>query len=168
MAANRAFRFAGSGFATPELAGFQEQARRAEGLGYDTFLIPDHFEERWFPIGPGLVAVACATTTLRVGSILYSNNFRHPALLAREAAAIDVLSGGRLEFGIGAGYYLPEYDQTGIPLPDPRSRVDRLGEALAIVKGLWGPDPYTFAGRHYTITAMEGWPKPVQQPRPPI
>jgi probable F420-dependent oxidoreductase len=89
-------------------------------------------------------------------------------LLAREAAAIDVLSGGRLEFGIGAGYHLPEYDQTGITLPDRRTRVDRLRETLGIVKGLWGDGPFTFNGEHYTITEMEGWPKPLQLPRPPV
>jgi alkanesulfonate monooxygenase SsuD/methylene tetrahydromethanopterin reductase-like flavin-dependent oxidoreductase (luciferase family) len=76
------------------------------------------------------------TTTLRIGSLVYSNSFRHPALLAREAATIDVLSGGRFEFGIGAGYYLPEYSQTGMTLPPPRSRVEQLGETFAVVKGL--------------------------------
>ena len=93
--------------------------------------MPDHFEQQWFAVGPAVVAAACATSTLRVGCLVYGNNFRHPALLAREAATVDVLSDGRLEFGIGAGYYLPEYSQTGITLPLPRDRVQRLGEAIA-------------------------------------
>ena len=79
-----------------------------------------------------------------------------------------MLSEGRLEFGIGAGYYLPEYSQTGIALPPPRDRVDQLREALAVIKGLWSDGPFTFGGKHYTITDMEGWPKPIQRPHPPI
>jgi probable F420-dependent oxidoreductase len=131
-------------------------------------LMPDHFEREWFAAGPALTAAACATTTLRVGTTLYCNNFRHPALLAREAATVDVFSDGRLEFGIGAGYNQPEYSQTGITLPPPRDRVDQLHEALAVIKGLWSDGPFTFTGKHYTITEMEGWPKPLQQPHPPV
>jgi probable F420-dependent oxidoreductase len=154
--------------ATSSATEFAENARRIEGLGYNIGLVPDHFEESWFAAGPALVAAAFATTTLRVGSLVYSNNFRHPALLAREAATIDVLSEGRFEFGVGAGYYLPEYRQTGITLPPPRVRVEQLRETLAVVKGLWSDGPLSFSGEHYTITEMEGWPKPLQQPRPPI
>ncbi|GAA2755475.1 TIGR03621 family F420-dependent LLM class oxidoreductase [Actinopolymorpha rutila] len=168
MAVNRRFRFGTGSYTTANLAEFQDNARRVETLGYDIFLSADHFNQDMFPVGPGLVAAACATTTLRLGSFVYCNNFRHPALLAREAAAIDVLSGGRLEFGIGAGYYQVEYDQTGITLPDRRTRIDSLREALAIVKGLWADEPFTFDGEHYTITEMEGWPKPLQRPRPPV
>jgi probable F420-dependent oxidoreductase len=164
----RRFRFASSAHTTPTAAGFAEAARRVEALGYDTFVLPDHFEQQWFAVGPGLVAAACATDTLRIGSLVYSNNFRHPALLAREAATVDVLSGGRLEFGIGAGYYLPEYSQTGIELPGSGVRVEALREALAVIKGLWSNGPLTFDGEHYTIADMEGWPKPLQQPHPPI
>lgn len=166
--ATRRFRFAGSLQSTSTGREFGEAARRMEALGYDTLLLADHFEQGWFAVGPALAAAAAATTTLRVGSLVYSNNFRHPALLAREAATIDVLSGGRLEVGVGAGYPAPEYAQTGITLPPPGERVDRLRETLAILKGLWGPEPFTRAGRYYTITDMEGWPKPVQQPHPPI
>ena len=107
---------------------------------------------------PAEVARASATTTLRVGSLVYSNNFRHPALLAREAATVDVLTDGRLEFDIGAGYYLPEYSQTEIELPPARARVDSL-QALTVIKLLLS-GPVTFGGEHYTISDMEGWPKP--------
>jgi probable F420-dependent oxidoreductase len=162
------FRFGAGLAATSSAAEFTENARRIEGLGYDIGLVADHFEESWFAAGPALVAAALATTTLRVGSLVYSNSFRHPALLAREAATIDVLSGGRFEFGIGTGYVMPEYSQTGITLPPPRVRVEQLRETLAVVKGLWSDGPLSFSGQHYTITEMEGWPKPVQAPRPPI
>jgi len=168
MSLSRPFRFASSSHPTPTAAAFAEAARRVEALGYDTFVLPDHFEQQWYPVGPGLTAAACATKTLKLGSLVYSNNFRHPALLAREAATIDALSEGRLEFGIGAGYYLPEYSQTGIELPAAPARVDALGEALRVIKGLWSDGPLTFDGAHYTITDMEGWPKPLQQPHPPI
>jgi probable F420-dependent oxidoreductase len=168
MPVTRPFRFGGGASATDTATKFAEHARRLEGLGYDTLLMPDHFEREWFAAGPALTAAACATTTLRVGTTLYCNNFRHPALLAREAATVDVFSDGRLEFGIGAGYYLPEYSQTGITLPTPRDRVDRLREALSVIKGLWSDNPFTFIGKHYTITDMEGWPKPLQKPHPPV
>jgi probable F420-dependent oxidoreductase len=164
----RRFRFAGSAHATATGSEFVEAAHRVEALGYDALLLPDHFEQEWFAVGPALAAAAAATSTLRVGSVVYSNNFRHPALLAREAATLDVLSDGRMEVGIGAGYEQPEYAQTGIDLPAPAERVERLRESLTIIKGLWGPDPLTHAGKHYTITDMEGWPKPLQQPHPPI
>ncbi|MGI8417522.1 MAG: TIGR03621 family F420-dependent LLM class oxidoreductase [Nakamurella sp.] len=162
------FRFGAGSASTSSAAEFTENARRIEGQGYSICLVADHFEEPWFAVGPALVAAALATTSLRVGSLVYSINFRHPALVAREAATIDVLSGGRFEFGIGAGYYLPEYSQTGITLPPPRVRVEQLRETLTVVKGLWSNEPLSFSGEHYTITEMEGWPKPLQQPRPPI
>jgi probable F420-dependent oxidoreductase len=162
------FRFGAGSAATSSAAEFTENARRIEGLGYNTCLVADHFEEWWFAAGPALVAAALATTTLRVGSLVYSNSFRHPALLAREAATIDLLSGGRFEFGIGTGYDMPEYSQTGITLPPPRVRVEQLRETLAVVKGLWSNGPFSFSGDFYTITEMEGWPKPLQEPRPPI
>lgn len=168
MALNRPFRFGTGSYVTPGLAEFQENARRVEAQGYDTFCNADHFNSDMFPVGPALMAAGCATTTLRLASFVYSNNFRHPALLAREAATIDVFSGGRLEFGIGAGYHQPEYDWTGIALPDRATRVDSLSETLTIVKGLWAETPLTFEGKHYKITDMDGWPKPLQQPRPPI
>jgi probable F420-dependent oxidoreductase len=107
------------------------------------------------PLPSGSAASSTATTSST------------PALLAREAATVDVLSEGRLEFG-GAGYYLPEYRQTGIELPPAHARVEGLREALTVVKGLWSSGPLTFGGEHYTITDMECWPKPIQQPHPPI
>jgi probable F420-dependent oxidoreductase len=168
MTTPRPFRFGGSAPITPTGADYAEHARRIESLGYATFLMPDHFTPNWFAAGPALTAAALATTTLRVGCTVYDNDFRHPALLAREVATIDVLSGGRAELGIGAGWFKPEYDQIGMPFDPPGVRVGRLEEAIQIIKGLWGDGPLTFAGEHYTITELEGWPKPLQRPRPPI
>ena len=144
-----------------------ERARRVEQLGYSILVVPDHFRDHLAPV-PALTAAALATTRLRVGSLVFSNDFRHPAVLAKEAATIDVLSGGRFELGLGAGWLRAEYDQTGIPFEAPGTRVGRLEEAVTIIKGLLAGERVTFAGRHYTIADLEGRPTPVQRPHPPI
>jgi len=144
-----------------------ERARRVERLGYSILVVPDHFRDHLAPV-PALTAAALATTRLRVGSLVFSNDFRHPAVLARDAATIDVLSGGRFELGLGAGWLRAEYDQTGIPFDAPGTRVERLEEAVTIIKGLLGGERVTFVGRHYTVTDLEGRPAPVQRPHPPL
>ena len=144
-----------------------ERARRVEQLGYSMLVVPDHFRDHLAPV-PALVAAALATTRLRVGSLVFSNDFRHPAVLAKEAATIDVLSGGRFELGLGGGWLRAEYDQTGIRFDAPGTRVGRLEEAVTIIKGLLAGERVTFAGRHYTIADLEGRPTPVQRPHPPI
>jgi len=144
-----------------------ERARRVEQLGYSILVVPDHFRDHLAPV-PALTAAALATTRLRVGSLVFSNDFRHPAVLAKEAATIDVLSGGRFELGLGAGWLRAEYDQTGIPFEAPGTRVGRLEEAVTIIKGLLAGERVTFAGRHYAIADLEGRPTPVQRPHPPI
>ena len=143
------------------------RARRVEQLGYSILVVPDHFRDHLAPV-PALTAAALATTRLRVGSLVFSNDFRHPAVLARDAATIDVLSGGRFELGLGAGWLREEYDQTGIPFDAPGTRVERLEEAVPIVKKLLAGERVTFAGRHYTIADLEGRPASVQRPHPPI
>ena len=143
------------------------RARRVEQLGYSILVVPDHFRDHLAPV-PALTAAALATTRLRVGSLVFSNDFRHPAVTARDAATIDVLSGGRFELGLGAGWLRAEYDQTGIPFDAPGARVERLEEAVTIIKGLLAGERVTFAGRHYTITDLEGRPVPVQRPHPPL
>ena len=143
------------------------RARRVEQLGYSILVVPDHFRDHLAPV-PALTAAALATTRLRVGSLVFSNDFRHPAVLARDAATIDVLSGGRFELGLGAGWLREEYDQTGIPFDAPGTRIERLEEAVPIIKGLLAGERVTFAGRHYTIADLEGRPTPVQRPHPPI
>ena len=163
----RPFRF---GVTAPTPSGgtnWAERARRVEQLGYSMLVVPDHFRDHLAPV-PALVAAALATTRLRVGSLVFSNDFRHPAVLAKEAATIDVLSSGRFELGLGGGWLRAEYDQAGIPFDAPGTRIERLEEAVTIIKGLLAGERVTFAGRHYTIADLEGRPTPVQRPHPPI
>jgi probable F420-dependent oxidoreductase len=147
-------------------------ARRAETLGYATFLIRDHFRPDFFgpqlaPL-PACMAVAATTQTLRVGTLVIDNDYRHPVMLAKEAATIDLLSGGRLELGLGAGWLRVEYDAAGIPFEPAGVRIGRLEESLRVLKGLFADAPCTFAGKHYAITDLDGYPKPAQRPHPPI
>lgn len=143
------------------------KARRVEALGYSTLLVADHFVDILAPI-PALVAAAAATTTLRLGTLVLDNDFRHPVVAARDAATLDVLSDGRLEIGIGGGWMKEEYDQAGIPFESPGTRTGRLEESVRILKGLFSGDPFSFDGRHYRIARLSGWPRPVQRPHPPI
>ncbi|MEV4477015.1 TIGR03621 family F420-dependent LLM class oxidoreductase [Nonomuraea sp. NPDC049504] len=145
-----------------------EKARRLEGAGFDVLLVPDHLTgDRFAPIA-ALTAAACATGRLRVGTLVFANDFRHPAVLAKEAATLDVLSGGRLEVGIGTGWMAADYAGAGLRPEPPGVRVERLGEALTVLKGLWGDGPFSFDGRHYRVTGLDQRPKPVQRPRPPL
>lgn len=142
-------------------------ARRAEGLGYDIFCMPDHFDQGPAPM-VALAFAAEATTTLRLGTMVLANDFRHPAALAKEAATLDVLSGGRFELGIGAGWQTSDYERTGIPKDRPGVRIERLGEAVAIIKGLLAGETVTFSGQHYSIEELEGLPEPVRPGGPPL
>lgn len=163
----RTFRFGVVAASAESVGAWREKARRVEALGYSTLLLPDHFGNHLPPIA-ALMAAADATSTLRIGSQVFDNDYRHPVVLAKEAAALDLLSDGRFELGLGAGWHRPEYAQAGIPFDAPGVRVDRFEEGLRIIKGLLGPSPVTFSGKHYTVTDLEGWPKPVQKPYPPI
>lgn len=142
-------------------------AKRVEDLDYDTLVMPDHFGARFAP-APALVLAAEATSRLRVGSFVYDNDFRHPALVAQEVASIDLLTNGRFEFGIGAGWLRTEYDAAGVPFEDGRTRVERMGEALQIIKALLRETPLTFHGLFYHLTQLTGSARPIQQPHPPI
>lgn len=141
------------------------QLRRAETLGYSIVTVADHFGGRLAPI-PALAA-ASDQVGLRLGTLVLANDFRNPAMLAKETATLDVLSGGRFELGIGAGWLAEDYEASGITMGEPGARIDRLEETIAIVKGLWGDSRLQHDGRHYRID-LDGQPKPVQQPRPPI
>jgi probable F420-dependent oxidoreductase len=149
-----------------------ETARRAEVAGCSTLLIRDHLVEGPFDhqLAPltALAAVAAATTRLRVGTLVLSNDFRNPAVLAKELATLDVLSGGRLEVGLGAGFLRRDYDGAGIRFDPPGDRVGRLEESLQVLKRLFGPAPLTYHGRHYRLDDLNSFPKPVQRPRPPL
>lgn len=142
-------------------------AQRVEALGYDSLVIPDHFGQR-MAIAPALVLAAHATTRLRVGSFVYDNDFRHPALLAQEIATIDLLTDGRFDFGIGAGWLKSEYDAAGLRFDPGNARVERLAEAIQIFKRLLGGEPVTFDGRHYRLQELSAGFRSVQQPHPPI
>ncbi len=144
-----------------------ERARRIEQLGYSIVHVPDHFRDQLAPV-PALTAAVMATTRLRVGSLVFSNDFRHPVVLAKEAATLDALSGGRFELGLGSGWLREEYDQAGISFDAPGTRIERLAEAVAIVKGLLAGERVTLSGRHYAIAGLEGRPRPIQRPHPPI
>ena len=167
MSKPRPFRFGVSAHGSKSRTEWRDIARQAETLGYSTLLLPDHLGDQLSPI-PALVAAADATSTLRVGSLVFDNDFRHPVLLAREAATLDVLSEGRLELGLGAGWLKLEYERSGIPFERASARIARMEEAIQIVKGLFADGPVDFAGQYYTITGLEGFPKPVQRPHPPL
>src|SRR5215472_3470954 len=149
-----------------------DTARRAEAAGCSTLLLRDHLVQGPFPhqLAPltSLAAVAAATTRLRVGTLVLANDFRHPALLAKEVATLDVLSGGRVELGLGAGFLRREYEEAGLPFDRPADRVGRLEESLQVLKGLFGAGPLTHEGRHYRVSGLDSHPKPVQRPRPPL
>jgi probable F420-dependent oxidoreductase len=144
-----------------------EMARRAEASGFTSLVVPDHLIPQLSPV-PAMTAIAAATTTLRVGAFVLNNDLRHPAVLAQDLASIDVLSGGRLDVAIGAGWRKPEYDAIGLAFDDGPVRVSRLEEAIAVLKGAFADEPVSFEGRHYQLTAYDGQPKPVQRPHPPI
>jgi probable F420-dependent oxidoreductase len=167
MACDRRFRFGAQLSFAASGQEWAAKARRVEDLGYSTLCMPDHFDDQLAPI-PALAAAAAATTSLRVGTLVLDNDYRHPLLVAKEAATLDLLSGGRLELGLGAGWLTSDYAQSGIACDPPGVRIDRLAEGLAVVKGLMAGGKFSFAGRHYTVTDHPGTPVPAQRPRPPI
>ena len=163
----RPFRFGAQVTTKPTRRGWVDQARQLEDLGYSVASIPDHFTDQLAPV-PALQSILDATTTLRAGALVFDNDYKHPLVLAKELATMDVLSDGRVEIGLGAGWMTADYEQSGIPYDPPGVRIDRFVEGLAIIKGVMRPGPFSFAGDHYTITDYDGLPKPVQAPRPPI
>ncbi|MCU1459623.1 MAG: putative F420-dependent oxidoreductase, family [Actinomycetia bacterium] len=147
---------------------WRELARKVEALGYSTLYSPDHFVAQ--PLAPvvALTFAAEATSTLRVGGLVFDNDYRHPAILAKDMATLDLLSEGRVEMGIGAGWRRDDYAALGLPYDAPAVRVDRFEEALAVIEGCFRGEPFSFTGKHYTITDYTSIPKPVQQPHPPL
>jgi probable F420-dependent oxidoreductase len=143
--------------------------RRLEDLGFHEVVVADHFTDG-YDTEPmvALTAVAMATSALRVRPSVLGVDYRHPVLVHRMAATLDVVSEGRLSIGMGSGWMTSDYTAAGIPLDPAAVRVDRLEEAIAIVKGLFGDTPFSFAGEHYEVDALDGLPKPVQRPHPPL
>lgn len=162
----RPFRFSVQATGAPLNADWAEVARKAEGLGFSSLTVADHFDGQFAPI-PATMAAADATTTLRIGTLVLGNDFRHPAVTAKEAATVDVLSGGRFELGLGAGWMTTDYQQAGIPLDPATTRIERLAESAQIIRALLSdPEPVTFAGDHYQVTGLAGTPRPTQSPLP--
>ena len=166
----RPFRFAVSmpGLNRPP-AQWRDEVRRIEDLGFSTVSISDHFTGGWAmdPIVAMTVA-AEATSRLRVQSMVLCNDFRHPVLLHKSMANLDVFSGGRLELGLGAGWLRDDHDAAGLAFDPPSVRLARLEESIEVITGLFGHAPLTFHGKHYQVTELDGLPKPVQHPRPPL
>ena len=168
MAHPRKFRFGVQISQAESAADWRDKARKMEDLGYSTLFMPDHFIETELAPMTAISFAAAHTTALRIGMLVLDNDYKHPAIAAKEGATIDLLSDGRLEFGIGAGWMQTDYDALGIPYDSAGTRVDRLEEALAVIKGAWSGEKYSFQGEHYTITDYLGIPGPVQKPYPPI
>jgi probable F420-dependent oxidoreductase len=168
MAHDRKFRFGVQTSGAGSRRDWQEKARKIEALGYSTLYMPDHFIETVHAPMVGIATAAEATASLRIGTLVLGNDYKHPAVVAKEFASLDVLSDGRVEAGIGAGWMKTDYSALGLPYDSPGMRIERLGEALAIVKGAWSDGPFSLDGRHYKITDYDGLPKPAQKPHPPI
>ena len=149
MAHDRKFRFGIIAKQARPASEFRDLARQVEDLGFSTFFMPDHFVDHPLAPIPGIMAAAAATTTMRVGTLVLGNDYKHPVVLANEAATIDLLSDGRLELGVGAGWMTEDYERGGFPLDSAGTRVARLDESLTVLKGLMADGPFTFhqAGR---------------------
>jgi len=174
------FRFAVQSFSAPDAKTWRERARRAEALGYSALHLADHF------LGPGpalaatnhplqdlaavpaMAVAAEATTTLRVGCRVFCNDYRHPVMLAKEAATLDLLSGGRLELGLGAGWLRGEYEAAGMTFDPPAQRIERLAESVSLLKAIFADAPVAHAGKHYRASGFTGAPRPLQKPHPPL
>ncbi|MCI0582856.1 MAG: TIGR03621 family F420-dependent LLM class oxidoreductase [Chloroflexi bacterium] len=163
----RPFRFSIMASSAADGAAWSALARRAEELGYDAFMVPDHLGRQLAPIA-ALATVAAATSRLRIAPFVFANDFRHPLILAGEAATLDVLSGGRLLLGLGAGWRVTDYRQLGLAYDEPRVRVDRLVESVGLVKRLMAGEVVTHHGTHHHLDRARLAPLPVQRPHPPL
>jgi probable F420-dependent oxidoreductase len=161
----RRFRFGISLAGSPRRAEMKELLARAEDFGFSVALTADHLTERHAALP--LLAVIAEMSSLRVSPMVLANDYRHPVVTARDTATIDILSEGRFELGIGTGWIKDQYDAAGLSYDSPRIRVDRLEEAVAVIRGVWSGEPFTFDGHHYQVDRIRG-PKPIQEPHPPI
>ena len=168
MPAQRPFRFGAVADALPSHTAWLEVARKVEAMGYATLLQGDHPSLGGLAPLTALMAAADATTTLRLGTHVLANDFRHPVMLAQEVATLDLFSGGRFELGIGSGWLRADYETVGIPLDPPSVRVSRLEEAVPLLKRLFQDEPVPFSGTYYHVDGLNLLPKPAQRPHPPI
>src|SRR5687767_7150786 len=165
---HRPMRFATQSGGAPSGQEWLDRAKRIEALGYGTLAMPDHMIGGAWAAMPALAAAAVVAPKLRVGTLVIDNDFRNPTVFAREAAALDVITNGRFELGIGAGWLDRDYQSTGIAFDRGRVRVARLAEAVTLMKRLFTEEQVTFTGEYYKVEKAECRPKPVQQPYPPI
>ena len=163
----RSFRFSVQASAPRLAAEWRELGRRAEDLGYSALSVSDHLDAEMAPL-IALAVTAEATRDLRLTPLVLGNDFRHPLFLAKQAATLDLLSDGRLELGLGAGWKTTDYDQSGIPLDRPSVRIERLAESVEILKRCFAEGPFDFDGEHYTVRGHDGQPTCVQSPHPPL
>jgi probable F420-dependent oxidoreductase len=165
---DRRFRFGLIARAARSGKEFTDLARKAEANGFSTLFVPDHFVDHELAPTVALAHAAAVTDTLRIGSLVLGNDYKHPVVLAREAGTLDLLSDGRLELGMGAGWMTVDYEKSGMPLDRAGVRIARLAESIAVLKGLFADGPFTFHGSYYRVTDLDGRPKPLQRPHPPF
>jgi probable F420-dependent oxidoreductase len=163
----RTFRFLASVSSVGDGRAVAETARRAESMGYAGLVLPDHLLQQHAPV-PFLATVAAATETLRIGTFVFNSQLRHPAVLAQELASLDVLSGGRLEIGLGAGWNKPEHVAIGLPFDPVGARIERLAEVVDILKACFAAGSFSYPGKYFQISDYDGQPKPAQRPHPPL
>lgn len=163
----RPFRFAVQVAEPTNRDGWRSVAKQAEDLGYATLSMSDHFDNALSPF-PALAVAAEATTTLRLATWVLGNDFRHPAVVARDAATLDALSGGRFELGIGAGWMTTDYTTTGLTLDSPGTRIDRLRESATIIRALLAGETVNFSGEFYSVTDLVSPLSPTQSPNTPL
>ena len=163
----RSFRFSVQASAPRPAAEWRELGRRAEDLGYSALSVSDHLDAEMAPL-IALAVTAEATRDLRLTTLVLGNDFRHPLFLAKQAATLDLLSDGRLELGLGAGWKTTDYDQSGIALDSPGVRIDRLAESVEILKRCFAEGSFDYDGEHYTVRGHDGQPTCIQSPHPPF
>ncbi len=144
-----------------------DSAKFAESQGFDSILLPDHFHHQYGPL-TAIAAAATATTALKVGVLVFGNDYRHPVVLAKEIATLDQIAEGRVEFGLGAGWMRTDYEQSGMAYDRPGVRIDRMLESLQIIRSCWAGEPFDFQGEYYTITGHTGHPAPHREGGPPV
>ena len=163
----RPFRFAVQSQRASNGAQWRDRVRKIEDLGFSTVYCPDHLDDQWAPI-VAMTVGAEATSHLKVGSLVFDVDYRHPVMLAKEMATLDLVSEGRLEVGLGAGWLRQDYDAAGLSFDPAAVRIERLAETIAVCRGLWGPDPVCFDGAHYQVQGLTGTPQPHRAGGPPI
>jgi probable F420-dependent oxidoreductase len=167
MSHARRLRFAVQLLGAPDGPTWASLAQKAEAHGFDVVSLPDHLGEQFAPL-PALTAAACATSRLRLSMFVLANDMRHPGVLAKEVATLDVLSGGRVELGLGAGWDRPEYAALGIPFDRPSVRIARLEEAVRAIRALLAGEDVSTHGAHYQLQGLSVRPRPVQTGGVPI